>query len=157
MKYIKTYESKYRYLNDADTNKLALFVDDYIKKQNLPEKISKLKFDYFEDKSFNYIDIFEELISSGKYGDSNNIYYKSDEFCEKNNISTSVENRNSLSKLIFNKYFKKYIKYFDNRVIELIKRRVKRYEEIYDEYEMELSTKVKNAFQYILDAKKYNM
>ena len=149
---------KYRYLNDIETNKLELFVDDYIEKNNLPEKISKLKFEDFTEQIFSYIDMFEILITSKIYtSNSNNIYYDCDEFCTKNNISTSpVENRNSLYKII-GKHYKKYIKYFDKRVIELIKRRIVKYKEIYNEYEEYLSTKVKNEFQYIIDSEKYNL
>jgi hypothetical protein len=161
MKYIKTFEAKYQYLNDEDTNKLDLFIGDYIEKQNLPDKINTLKFDYFEENIFNYNDIFDDLICISHYGpDSNNIYYESDIFCDENNISTSSpRNRNTLSNLI-DKYFKKYIKYFDKRVIELMRirlRPLKKYKEIYEEYGEYFSTKVKKTFQYILDTEKYNI
>ena len=165
MKHIKTFEQKYRYLNDFDTSKLKLFVDEYIDRQNLVEKISNLKWNYFTEKVFSYIDIFDDLISSKIYGsNSNNIYYDCDEFCRKNNISTSaVENRNTLGKLI-GVHYKKYVKYFDNRVIELIDNRLKpyrnilkEYHKIYDIWGEYFTSKVKNKFQHILDSEKYNM
>ena len=165
MKYIKAFEQKFRYLNDFDTSKLSLFVDEYINRQNIAEKISKLKWEIFTEDAFSYIDIFENSISSDNYSSNNsNIYYDSDEFCKKNNISTSaVENRNTLGKLI-GKHYLKYVKYFDKRVIELIemklkpfKNPLKEYHKFYDMYGEYFTTKVKNNFQHILDSEKYNM
>lgn len=167
MKYLKSFEgrysreTKYQYLNLQDTARIRKFIETFINDKNLPNIIEKLNLEDFFDQNFVYKDLFDELLSKSYYN-KGNMYYEVDLFCKDNNIHESaVKIRNSMFNIIEELYTKKYkdllTPLFDNRIIEIIKINPQNYKEIYDDYEEDLSDKVKDGCEHILGVEKYNV
>ena len=104
MKHLKRFEydpQKFKYLNPEYTKMIEIFIRDFINKQNVTDKIKKMRLDDFVEDNFDYKEIFDNFITSSTYGSENNLYYAVDMFCHTNNIvGSTVENRNTVFDII---------------------------------------------------------
>lgn len=170
MKYLKTFEKKYEYLNAEDSVKIEKFVREYIDYQDVIGKINDLTIRDFKHYFFNYRAIFDDMISSNNYITDNNIYYEVDKYCLDNRLYFNPPAlRNSLENIL-NIVYMEY-NYFDypyhfedklnNKLIKLFKQNPEKYVKNYKSWEIDLNSKVKKACQIILDTdknmKKYNL
>lgn len=161
MKYLKTFERAYAYLNKDDSVKIENYCRDFIVKTDIYSKINKMKFSDFEKLNFDYYSIFESFFTSNYY-EKGNIYYDIRIFCGQNNIKDGPPLTNSLSD-IFKKIYKDYIKdlklkdRLDNKLISILEQTPEEYEDVLDNFEDEMSAKVKKACKWMLTANKYNL
>jgi hypothetical protein len=117
MKYIKTYE-KYITLNDEDSTKLEIFIRDFVDKQNIPDKIKKMRLTDFINECFDYIEIFSNFISTPIYGQKDNLYYAVDFIWNYEYIFGKIGNRNTTFDII-TKLRKENTPQFDNKLIKI--------------------------------------
>lgn len=170
MKYLKTFETlKYKYLSEKEHEILKIFVKQWIINNKILEKINKLEFDDFVTEVFNYTFLWENIYTgepssySYSYTSDKNIYYATDKFCDENKIEkSSPARRNSLQEIMSELYYEFDIeKIMDNRLIGLLRKYEKKpqkfKEEIYKLYWDNLSDKVKNKYQWMIDFQNYNL
>lgn len=157
MKYLKLFENrqiKYQYLNKQDTLILKDFIDDYLDKLELDKSIKKLKISSYEFE-FNYLEIWFDLIIRGQYNESNLYKLVDNLFRPKNYSSPAI--RNSLEKILDFKYKSLDIENkLNNRLIEIFESNPKKYRKKYADNPF-INDTVKDACQWILDSKKYNL
>jgi hypothetical protein len=150
----KDRDNKYRYLDEEKHHKLEKFVEDFIINKNYTKLINKLSIDDFQEVEFSYRYIWRELLffKDKKYYEEEQFYYEVDKFCNRRNIGDTVEIRNSLF-VIMNKLFDKYNieEKLDKRLILILKKKPKLYIKIYYDFEGDLSKKVKDTLQWIID------
>lgn len=175
MKYLKTFES----INNSEhLSKIEDFVIYYIRQQiNIIGEIKKLRLLDFENWSYNYYRFFDDIVVGlGKYYNrTKGVLYAVDNFCKENDIPiyldkhegesigmNNIWSKNSLEKHvndILDKIYKDmYLEYkdeLDKRLIYLFKRHLNKFIEIDKKYA--LTTAVRKYFEYLKNAKKYNL
>jgi hypothetical protein len=171
MKYLNTFESKkntkskfedftrkydeYQHVDSNTITNMEKIIREHINEINIISKIKKLKLIDFETSDFIYREIFDNIITASTYNDKN-IYYKIDDFVRYNNIKNSTPAiRNSVFDII-NKIFDE-----SNLENEFNKKLIKLFDKNHEEYkyvDLDLINKtVRDACDYILDSKKYNI
>ena len=167
MKHLKTFENTLKAsstsenLNRKDSIKVNIVAKEFIERKNIPAKIEKLKLQDFLDNCFDYRDIFETFIWSGKVAgalglyDPESIYYVIDNFCEKENILISqyiIDN-------IVNKLYKEYkiASQLDNKLIKIFEKNPTKYKKCFRGYKLYISNVVKNACEWMIAGEKYNL
>lgn len=160
MKYLKFFENreiKYQYLNKQDTLILKDFIDDYIDKLELDKSIRKLKLDDY-GTDFDYNEVWDELVIRGSYNDINggNLYKLVDNIFRTKDCSTPAI-RNSMSKILDFKYKSLGIEdKLNKRLIKIFEKNPDVYRKDYVD-DFYINDTVKDACQWILDSKKYNL
>lgn len=159
MKHIKQYEQNYKYLNQEDTEKVKTFVEKFYVDSDFMSEIKNLKWVDFVKDDFNSKDIFEKITSS-KYYTNGNLYYDVDNYCRDKGITGVVSLRNSLfdiHKEIYNKYQPDFENSLDDRLIKILEKNPKKYKKRFNIYDDKFSDKVKDACQWMLDYRTYNL
>jgi hypothetical protein len=162
MKFIKNFESRYNrkfvYLNKEDNEKIKNFIINFIDNINVDSNIDDLTYEKFYDVDFNYDDIFEYMLTTNFYKNGN-IYYNLDTYCKMNNIDGSVPKiRNSAFEIISD--IKKKLKLddkLDKKLISILEQKPQKYKKRFNLIEDQLTNKVKDACNWMLDYRKYNI
>jgi hypothetical protein len=161
MKYIKKYERKtaYKYLSEENAEKIEKVIIDFIENEKILDKINNLVWGDYKINHFNYLDIFDSLLTPSNLYSHGNIYYVIDTYLRDNELHVSApESRNTAFEII-NKLYKEYKvkKLLDDRLIEILNRKPEKYKKIYDIYKGDFSKEVKKECKWMLDMNKYNL
>lgn len=174
MKYLKTFEGReenyrgkkieYKYLTSEEEKLLTDFITDYVKNLNILDKVDSLTLSDLEDDSFEYRTIFNNFVGmNNSFTDSNSFYRNVDNFIKSNNINSNPRfNRNSVYKIedkIYKYYKPELTEKLDDKIIELVSNitDLTKFKNYYRKYSDKFNNKVKNAFDFIFNADKFNL
>jgi len=166
MKYLKLFEDrKYQYLNKEHSDKLEKFVREFVDKIDINAEIDKLTLRDFKDSEFVYYEIFSDILAQHK------IYSLVDVFILDCTINSKLLNkipiqikpttpavRNSLFDIVDKIYKEIDIKSkINKKLIDLLEKKPENYDNFYEHYGTYLKKNVKDACNWMLSYKKYNL